>query len=111
MKTITMFALAVWASCPAAAAQSRDTSLRSTSKPVEQFVNCFVAAQERASLPWWFVPKDHGGTISNLGAKGVRSAYFVGVSDLGSRRQIRLELASTQGPADRMIAQAVEQCI
>lgn len=111
MNRVTIFALAIFVSSPSAAAPLRDTALRSTSKPVEQFVSCFVAVQERASLPWWFVPKDHGGTLSNLGANGARSGYFVGVSDLGSVRQVRLELASNQGRADRMVTKAVDQCI
>lgn len=111
MKRITIFALALWASSPAAALQSGGAVERSTSKPVAQFVRCFVAAQEQASLPWWFVPKDHGGTISNLGANGARSVYFVGVSDLGSIRKVRLELASNEASGNRSIAQAVNQCI
>ena len=111
MKTITIFALAVWASSPAAAAQAGGAVEHSTSKPIEQFVRCFVAAQEQASLPWWFVPKDHGGTISNLGASGARNVYYLDVSDDGSIRKVRLELASSEASADRSIARAVKECI
>ena len=76
MKVITIFALAVWAASPATAAPLAKPGARVTSKPVEEFVGCFVAGQRRASLPWWFVPKDHGGTISNMGANDGRPAYF-----------------------------------
>lgn len=111
MKVITIFALALWVATPAAAAQLGNADARVTSKPVDEFVSCFVASQRRASLPWWFVPKDHGGTISNVGANDGRSAYFLAVSDLGSRREVALTMASATTPLDRTIRRAVEQCI
>ena len=111
MKVITIFALALWVASPAAAAQLGSTDARVTSKPVDKFVSCFVAGQQRASLPWWFVPKNHGGTISNLGANDGRSAYFLAVSDLGSRREVALTMASATTPLDRAVVRAVDQCI
>ena len=111
MKLITIFALALWAASPAGAAQPGNANARATSKPVDQFVGCFVAGQRSASLPWWFVPKDHGGTISNMGANDGRPTYFLEVSDLGSRREVRLAMASLGTPMDSSVAQAVAQCI
>jgi hypothetical protein len=87
---------------------ARGSLERTTTKPTQQFATCFVQAQERASAPWWFVPKENGGgTFSNLGAKGVANPYFVDVRDLGSRREIRLELAS----ADASVLHAVDSCV
>jgi hypothetical protein len=111
MKLITIFALAAWMTSPAGAAQIADAAPRVTSKPVDQFVSCFVAGQQRASVPWWFVPKEHGGTISNLGAANGRPAYFLAVLDRGPRREVRLTMASTNTQVDRAVAQAVDQCI
>lgn len=111
MKVITIFALAAWAASPTAAAPFGNAGARVTSKPVDQFVSCFVAGQRRASLPWWFVPKDHGGTISNVGANDGRPGYFLAVSDAGSRREIALAMASAATPLDRALVKAVDQCI
>jgi hypothetical protein len=93
----------------AAAPVPGGTVERSTAKSADQFAACFVQTQDRATAPWWFVPKDNGGgTFSNLGAKGVTSPYFLDVRELGSRREIRLELASASGGAS--VARAVESC-
>jgi hypothetical protein len=110
MKVITIFALALLVASSVSAAQVGGAA-RVTSKPVDKFVSCFVAGQQRASSPWWFVPKDHGGTISNLGANDGRSAYFLAVSDLGSRREVALTMASERMPLDRAVVRAVDQCI
>lgn len=106
--TISLLALAAW---PAVAAPLESAQPRVTNRPVEQFVGCFVASQKRASLPWSFVPKDHGGTISNLGASERAAIYFVGISDRGARREVRIEYASAAAPASRAIIGAVDQCI
>jgi hypothetical protein len=111
MKMITIFALAACMTSPAGAAQIGDAATRVTSKPVDEFVGCFVAGQQHASVPWWFVPKDHGGTISNLGAADGRPAYFLAVLDRGPRREVRLTMANSTTPMDRAIARAVDQCI
>ena len=78
-----------------------------TTKSTAQFADCFAKAQDRRSSAWWFVPKDHGGTISNLGAKSVRNPYFIVISDHGSRREIQLQNAGPQSPQGR----EVNQCI
>ena len=77
-------------------------------KAVESFAQCFVAAQDRTSGAWSFVPKESGGgTFSNLGARGVHHPYFLEVADRGGVREIRLSSAA----ANRSVMQAVDGCI
>jgi hypothetical protein len=112
MKTITIFALAAWASSGAIAAGLPNASARVTSKSADQFVGCFVAAQQRESMPWWFVPKAGGGTISNLGAvRDSRAAYFVAVSDRGSRREVRIEQVVAGSPVASSVIRDLDRCI
>ena len=83
---------------------------RSTAKPAEQFVACFVAAQDQAAQPWSFVPRDSGGgTFSNAGAKGVANPYFLRIADHGSRRDIRLEASNAATGAP--VLRAVDRCV
>jgi hypothetical protein len=82
-----------------------------TAKSVEQFAGCFADAQDQASRAWWFVPRSNGGTFSNLGAKGVRSPYFLAVLDRGGSREIRLERDQAAAPADRVVVRAVDECV
>jgi hypothetical protein len=83
---------------------------RSTAKPANQFVACFVAAQDKAAQPWSFVPRDSGGgTFSNAGAKGVRNPYFLRIADRGSRREIRLE--ATNAASGAPVLRAVDRCV
>ena len=77
-----------------------------TAKSTEQFASCFGNTQDHLRQAWWFVPKEDGGTFSNLGAKNVAAAYFVVVSDRGARRQVRLE-----GDGANAVNRAVLQCI
>src|SRR5689334_11600482 len=80
---------------------------RTTAKGVEPFVQCFTQAQDRASRPWSFVPKESGGgTFSNAGAAGVRRPYFVEVADHGATREIHMLAAS-----DPSVRRAVDNCI
>ncbi len=84
---------------------------RTTTKATDQFAACFVHTQDRASAPWWFVPKENGGgTFSNLGAKGVAHPYFVDVTELGSRREIRLELVSASA-GEASLLRAIDSCV
>src|SRR4051812_10877902 len=82
---------------------------RATTKATEPFARCFAASQDRSAQAWWFVPKAHGGTFSNLGANGVAEAYFVDIADKGATREVRVTLASAN--ADRSVLGAVESCI
>ena len=77
-----------------------------TAKSTEQFASCFGNTQDRVRKAWWFVPKEDGGTFSNLGAKNVAATYFVVVSDQGARRHVRLE-----GDGANAVNGAVLQCI
>ena len=78
-----------------------------TAKSTEQFAACFAKAQDKRSSAWWFVPREHGGTFSNLGAKSVRNPYFVVISDRGAHREIELRSANSESP----VAREVNQCI
>jgi hypothetical protein len=78
-----------------------------SAKSTEQFANCFADSQDNAGLPWSFVPKEDGGTFSNLGARSGGSAYFVVVTDRGSRREIRLE---GSGRSEAAVGRAISQC-
>ena len=87
-----------------------DTIARTTAKPTAQFAACFAGAQTQAAQPWSFVPKENGGgTLSNAGANGVRSPYFVHVADRGSKREIRLE--ATEAASGVAALRAVDRCV
>jgi hypothetical protein len=112
MQRILCLALIGLAAPAATAGSSSDDAdaPRVTSKPADQFVACFASAQDRAARPWSFVPRENGGgTLSNVGAKGVSKPYFVKVADLGSRREIRIESASASAGAP--ILRAVDSCV
>jgi hypothetical protein len=101
--------------CVASAAMTSSAvarpSSRITSKATNEFVTCFAGAQQRAALPWSFVPRENGGgTFSNAGAVGVRVPYFLDVTDRGTRREIRLERGSTI-QFRRAVMSAVDRCI
>lgn len=113
MKKVVFLVLTGLAATVASAAASSPsgTLARSTTKATDQFAACFVHAQDRASAPWWFVPKENGGgTFSNLGAKGIEHPYFVDVTELGSRREIRLELANAS-PSAASLMRAIDSCV
>jgi hypothetical protein len=98
--------LAFAASAPAAAPPGAGAT-RSTDKGAEAFATCFASAQDRASRPWSFVPRESGGgTFSNAGAKGVASPYFLTIAERGQKREIRLE-----SPGDAALLGTVEHCI
>ena len=90
------------------AAAAQPVASRVTAKAADSFAQCFVAAQDRASEPWSFVPKESGGgTFSNLGASGVRHPYFLDVANRGAVREINLR----SGAANQSVMQAVDRCI
>lgn len=78
-----------------------------TMKSTEQFADCFSRIQDRRSVPWWFVPKERGGTLSNAGAPAIGRPYVLLINDRDGRREILLQNASSNGPE----ARAVNQCI
>lgn len=78
-----------------------------TTKSTAQFADCFTKFQDAQKSPWWFVPKEHGGTFSNAGAANVGKPYLLLISDRGGRREIQMQNAARNGPE----AQAVSQCV
>lgn len=111
MKQVGIVALASILACTAAAASPLPASHSlTTSKTVEQFGTCFVDSQDRASAAWSYVPNGHGGTFSNLGAKGAAKPYFLAIADRGSVRQVRLESASGSS-IDPGVTAAVGHCV
>ncbi len=99
---------------PAATASSVpvDAGSRTTAKPANEFVACFAGTQQRAALPWSYVPRESGGGIlSNAGATGVRSPYFLDVTDRGSTREIRLEQGNAPSRFQQAVLSAVDHCI
>jgi hypothetical protein len=104
---VTLISVAASAAAPVTYTRA-DAATFATTKSVEQFGGCFVAAQERARRAWSYVPRDNGGTFSNLGARGARGLYFLAVSDRGAAREIRLETAAK---TDSAVAKAIDQCV
>ncbi len=106
----TLFSCLAVTAASAAAPSAGGAVARSTARPANQFVACFVAAQDQAAQPWSFVPRDSGGgTFSNVGAKGVASPYFLRIADRGSRREIRLEASNAAAGAP--VLRAVDRCV
>jgi len=107
MKHKHCLALVALAASASSSAAPVGEATRTTTKGVEPFAQCFAAAQDRASRPWSFVPKESGGgTFSDLGARGVRQPYFLEVADGGAHTQVRLTAA-----ADSAVMRAVNSCI
>jgi hypothetical protein len=102
--------IALAASTPAIAASASGVPPIATDKSVAEFGGCFVAAQDGAGLAWSYVPKPHGGTFSNVGAKGETGLYFLAVADLGPARELRLEPASSALSIDARVIRAVSKC-
>ena len=93
---------------PTVALAGDQAAYRMTAKGVEPFARCFAAAQEKASKPWSFVPREGGGgTFSNGGARGVGTPYFVRILDDGHARDIRVDAPR----ADSDVRRAVDRCI
>lgn len=98
--------LVLFAALSSAAPAQRALAPRVTEKATDSFAQCFVAAQEQASIAWSYVPKEGGGgTFSNFGASGVRHPYMLEVADRGSVREIRL------AEGDRSVLRAVDRCV
>jgi|KBSMisStandDraft_5_1062788.scaffolds.fasta_scaffold2545325_1 hypothetical protein len=109
MKQVMRLGLLALVGCGvASSAGAEPETALSTTKGVEPFAQCFVAAQDRVGHAWAFVPKESGGgTFSNVGASGVRQPYFIDVADRGATREIRLAAAGR----DRLLVLAVQRCI
>ena len=100
-----MLSVAVTAAAPGP--QAYRPAVYVTPKSTQDFASCFARAQEQRGAAWWFVPRDHGGTISNLGAKSGAATYFVAINDRGTRREIALDQRSPASAA----REALNECI
>ena len=76
-----------------------------TEKSTQAFAHCFARSQDQHSAAWAFVPREHGGTFSNLGAVSVAAPYFLLIRDRGTHREIELQNAG--GVQEK----GVEECI
>jgi hypothetical protein len=77
-----------------------------TTKPLNAFGSCFIAAQEQASRPWSFVPNGRGGVFSDAGARGITAPYRLQVREDGQSNKILLFAAAG---SDQLL-RAVERC-
>ena len=103
----TLISVVASAAAPTPQPASSRAAAIVTAKSTRAFAECFARTQDRLSAPWWFVPKENGGTFSNLGAPAVTKPYFLAVTDRGRHREISLEDAAPNGAE----AQGVSQCI
>jgi hypothetical protein len=107
---ITLLSVIISAAAPSSPGSPQRMSAKAfiTAKSTDQFGSCFAGAQDSGALPWSYVPKEDGGTFSNLGSRPISSAYFVVVSDRGSNREVRLE---GNGSSEIAVNRAVSQCV
>jgi len=102
---VTLLSVAVTAAAPGP--QAYRPAVYVTPKSTQDFASCFARTQDRQGAPWWFVPREHGGTLSNLGAKGGAATYFIVINDRGARREVALDNRSfAAGPR-----KGLNQCI
>ena len=102
---VTLLSVAVTAAAPGP--QAYRPAVYVTPKSTQDFASCFARSQDRRGSPWWFVPRDHGGTLSNLGAKSGAATYFVVINDRGKRREIAFD---PRNPG-REAREALNECI
>lgn len=102
---ITLLSVAITAAAPGP--QAYRPSVFTTPKTTQDFASCFTQDQDKRGSAWWFVPRDHGATISNLGAKSDAAVYFVVVRDLGVRREVALD----QRGANAAARKALSRCL
>lgn len=102
---VTLLSVAVTAAAPGP--QAYRPSVYVTPKSTQDFASCFARAEDRSGAAWWFAPRDHGGTLSNLGSKSGAATYFLVINDRGTKREIALDPRSTDaGPR-----KALNECI
>ena len=82
-----------------------------TTKSLDAFGKCFVAAQERASRAWSFVPSKDGGTFSDVGSPNNQIGYFLHIQGSGPAFRLRLEWAGTERSAIAPILNSVDHCV
>src|SRR3982750_2731246 len=102
---VTLLSVAVTAAAPGPRAYR--PSVYVTPKSTQDFARCFASNQDKRGSAWWFVPREKGGTFSNLGAKSGAATYFVVINDRGTRREIALDQRDPgSGPTE-----ALNSCI
>jgi len=102
---VTLLSVAVTAAAPGP--QAYRPAVYVTPKSTQDFASCFAQTQDERGAAWWFVPRDHGGTFSNLGAKNAAATYFVVIHDRGAKREIALDQQSAVAGA----REALNECI
>jgi hypothetical protein len=102
---VTLAAAPAVAATPAASG----AHVAATGKSLDAFARCFVQTQERASRPWWFVPKADGGTFSNFGSKDAQGTYFARLQE--TERQVNVELDASAPLIGATIRAAIDRCI
>ena len=102
---VTLLSVAVTAAAPGP--QAYRPAVYVTPKTTQDFATCFASRQDERGQAWWFVPRDKGGTFSNLGSKSGAATYFVVINDHGTRREIALDQRSPGAG----LREAVNQCI
>lgn len=102
---VTFLSVAITAAAPGPDAYR--PAVYVTPKSTHDFATCFTRSQERRGAAWWYVPREHGGMLSNSGAKGVASPYYLVVNDRGARREIALDHHGDDGSA----REALNECI
>lgn len=102
---VTLLSVAITAAAPGPDAYR--PAVYATPKSTHDFATCFTRSQERRGAAWWYLPREHGGMLSNSGAKGVASPYYLVVNDRGARREIALDQHGSDGDA----REALNECI
>lgn len=102
---VTLLSVAVTAAAPGP--QAYRPAVYVTPKSTQDFASCFARSQDRHGAAWWFVPRDHGGTFSNLGARNSAATYFLVINDRGTKREIALDQRNPAAAA----REALNECI
>jgi hypothetical protein len=102
---VTLLSVAVTAAAPGP--QAYRPAVYVTPKTTQDFATCFTRSQDERGAAWWFVPREHGGTISNHGNTAQAATYFIVIKDLGTRREIALDGRSANNAA----SEALNGCI
>jgi len=92
---VTILSVAVTAAAPGPRAYR--PAVYVTPKTTQDFASCFTRKEDKRGAAWWYVPRENGGTISNLGAKSGAATYFVVINDRGTRREIALDQKGPDG--------------
>ncbi|MEP6983038.1 MAG: hypothetical protein ABI853_05265 [Sphingomicrobium sp.] len=78
-------------------------------RPVADFGACFTRAEERSGRAWAFMPRAHGGTFTDSGARGAPASYWLQVRGAGAATHVRL-FGAGSAAASSPVIEAVEQC-